>query len=364
MSDGFRVALLPGDGVGPEVTAAARRVLEAAAAGDGLELSFTEAPIGGEAIDLAGDPLPAATLRLCEESGAMLLGAVGGPKWSDPAAAVRPEQGLLRLRRHFELFANLRPVAPAPALARLAPLKPELLSGVDLLFVRELTGGLYFGPRQEQGGGDDAWDTMVYSTAEVERVARVAFEAARGRRSKVTSVDKANVLASMRLWRRTVEEVAADFPDVELEHRLVDACAMQLLTEPAAFDVILTPNLFGDVLSDEAAVLAGSLGTLPSASLGASGPGLFEPIHGSAPDLAGRGVANPIGAILSGALLLRHAAGRDHAARQIESAVASALAAGCLTADLAAEPAQALTTQEMTDAIVGRLAPVTTGAKT
>ncbi len=361
MSDAFRIALLAGDGVGPEVVAAARRVL-VATAGDELGLAFTEAPIGGRAIDLTGDPLPATTLRACEDSGALLLGAVGGPKWSNPAAAVRPEQGLLRLRRHFELFANLRPVTVSPALARLAPLKPELLRGVDLLFVRELTGGLYFGARHEQGDGDDAYDTMAYSTAEVERVARVAFDAARRRRSKVTSVDKANVLASMRLWRRTVERVAAEYPDVELEHRLVDACAMQLLTEPGSFDVILTGNLFGDILSDEAAVLAGSLGTLPSASLGTGGPGLFEPVHGSAPDLAGRGVANPVGAILSGALLLRYAAGREDLARCIESAVASALAGGSLTADLAPEPAAGLSTRAMTDAIIRRLTPIPTPA--
>lgn len=357
MSDALHVTLLAGDGIGPEVTAAARRVLEAAAAADGLELRFTEAPIGGRAIDITGDPLPEATLRLCERCDAMLLGAVGGPKWSDPAMPVRPEQGLLRLRQHFELFANLRPVTPTPALVRLAPLKPELLHSVDLLFVRELTSGLYFGERREQGDGDDAYDTMAYSTTEVERVARVAFDAAQRRRSKVTSVDKANVLASMRLWRRTVERVAEEYPDVTLEHRLVDACAMQLLTEPESFDVILTGNLFGDILSDEASVLTGSLGTLPSASLGADGPGLFEPIHGSAPDLAGLGIANPIGTILSGAMLLRYSAGREDAARCIESAVASALADGCLTADLATEPEASLSTEEMTRAILERLAP-------
>ncbi len=356
MSGELRITLLPGDGVGPEVTAAARRVLEAAVPAS-LTLHFTAAPLGGCAIDAEGDPLPAATLRRCEESDALLLGAVGGPKWSDPSAAVRPEAGLLRLREHFELFANLRPVTVSPALERLAPLKPELLAGVDVLFVRELTGGLYFGARREQGDGDDAFDTMAYSTAEVERVARVAFDAARRRRSRVTSVDKANVLASMRLWRRTVERLAAEYPDVELEHRLVDACAMQLLTEPGAFDVVLTGNLFGDILSDEAAVLAGSLGLLPSASLGSGGPGLYEPIHGSAPDLAGRGIANPVGAILSAALLLRYSAHQENAARRIETAVASALADGCLTADLVADPTAALSTEEMTDAIVRRLSP-------
>ena len=355
----LHIALLPGDGIGPEVAGAARRVLESAAAIEGLDLRFTEATIGGAALDREGDPLPPTTLRVCESADAMLLGAVGGPKWAGAPVDQRPEAGLLRLRRHFELFANLRPVRPTPALARLSPLRPERLAGVDLLFVRELTGGIYFGPRREQGESDHAEDTMLYTTPEVERIARVAFDLARDRRRKVTSVDKANVLASMRLWRRTATKVAADYPDVELEHRLVDACAMQILTEPASFDVILTGNLFGDVLSDEAAVLAGSLGVLPSASLGASGSGLFEPIHGSAPDLSGRGIANPVGAILSAALLLRHAAGQEASARRIEIAVEAALEDGCFTADLAPDPGRALSTEEMTDAIVRHLSDST-----
>ncbi len=351
MTRDFRIALLPGDGVGPEVTAATRRVLEAVASAGDLRLRFDQAPIGGHAIDLSGDPLPPATLRLCEQSDAMLLGAVGGPKWSDPAVEVRPESGLLELRRRFALFANLRPVAVSPAASRHAPLRPELLEGVDMLFVRELTGGLYFGRREEQGSGDHAYDTMAYSEAEVERVAHVAFQAARRRRFKVTSVDKANVLASMRLWRRVVERVAEDYPDVVLEHRLIDSCAMQLLLEPASFDVILAGNMFGDILSDEAAVLAGSIGLLPSASLGAGRPGLFEPVHGSAPDIAGQNQANPVGAILSGALMLRYACDRERDAQQIEAAVSAALENDGGTVDLGGS----LGTVEMTEAIIRRL---------
>ncbi|NLF76108.1 MAG: 3-isopropylmalate dehydrogenase, partial [Chloroflexi bacterium] len=267
---------------------------------------------------------------------AVLLGAVGGPQWSDPTAAVRPEQGLLRLRQHFDLFANLRPVRTYPALAGHAPLRADLLDGVDILFVRELTSGIYFGERQEQGDGDRAWDTMFYTVAQVERVARVAFEAARQRYGKVASVDKANVLAVMRLWRRTVNQVAADYPDVELEHVLVDACTMHLLRNPARFDVILAGNMFGDILSDEASVLAGSLGMLPSASLNASRFGVYEPIHGSAPDIAGRGIANPVATILSAAMLLRHSLALEAEAAAIEAAVDATLADGLRTADLVA----------------------------
>ena len=353
-----RIVILPGDGIGPEVAAAGRRVLQAVAELDGFALRFDEAAIGGAAIDLAGDPLPMATIQQCEAADAILLGAVGGPQWSSVAPEKRPESGLLRLRRHFGLFANLRPILVSPALRKLAPLRPELLAGVDVLIVRELTGGLYFGPRREQGEGDEAYDTMIYTTGEVERVARVAFEAARGRRSRVTSVDKANVLASMRLWRRTVERVAADYPDVALDHLLVDNCAMQLLRQPAAFDVLLTPNLFGDILSDEAAVLAGSLGVLPSASVGKDHRGLYEPVHGSAPDIAGRGTANPIGMILSVALMLRYSLGREPAARRIEAAVAAALDAGRWTADLVSESGTSVSTEEMTDAILYSLQQV------
>lgn len=350
-----RVVLLPGDGVGPEVLSEARRVLEAVAEPAGLALRFGEAAIGGCAIDESGAALPADSLAACEEADALLLGAVGGPQWADPAAPVRPEQGLLELRRHFGLFANLRPVQVFAGLLDLAPVRAELLAGVDILFVRELVGGIYFGPRREQDAEDRAYDTMLYHVQEVERVARVAFEAARTRRRKVTSVDKANVLASMRLWRRTVERVAADYPDVELDHVLVDACAMHLIRRPATFDVILAGNMFGDILSDEASVLAGSLGMLPSASLGEGSMGLYEPVHGSAPDIAGRGIANPLGAILSAAMLLRHSLGREHGAEAIETAVARALAEGARTADLGLDTEAALSTRQMGDAVLEQL---------
>ena len=360
ISDGaqHRIALLPGDGVGPEVTRAARQVLEAVGRGFGYDFTFEQALIGGCAIDETGSPLPDATLEACERADGILLGAVGGPKWSDPSAPVRPEQGLLAIRRHFELFANLRPVKVFPALASSAPLRPELLEDVDILFVRELTGGLYFGDRAEQGtleGREDtAFDTLIYSTSEVDRVAQVAFEAARGRRRKVTSVDKANVLASMRLWRRQVDVVAGRFADVTVEHALVDSCAMQLLRCPAQFDVVLAGNLFGDILSDEAAVLAGSLGMLPSASLGSSGRGLYEPVHGSAPDIAGKGIANPIGAILSAAMLLRHSLRLTDAAEAVETAVSRVLEAGLRTADLTPGN-DARSTVEMAEAIAEKL---------
>jgi len=331
-----KIVTLPGDGIGPEVIAEAVRVLEAVAARFGHTFAFEEALMGGCAIDAVGDPLPEATLAACESADAVLLGAVGGPQWSDPTAAVRPEQGLLRLRQHFDLFANLRPVRTYPALAGHAPLRADLLDGVDILFVRELTSGIYFGERHEQGDGDRAWDTLFYTVDQVERVARVAFESARRRYGKVASVDKANVLAAMRLWRRTVNEVAADYPDVELEHVLVDACTMHLLRNPARFDVVLAGNMFGDILSDEASVLAGSLGMLPSASLNASRFGVYEPIHGSAPDIAGQGIANPVATILSAAMLLRHSLGLETEAAAVEAAVDAALAGGLRTADLVA----------------------------
>ncbi len=350
------IVLLPGDGVGPEVTAAAWSVLTAVARRGGHRFEGSEASIGGAAIDATGQPLPAATLAACEAADAMLLGAVGGPRWSDPSAPVRPEQALLALRRHFELFANLRPVPLFPALAAFSPVKPERLAGADILFVRELTGGLYFGERREQGEGDAAFDTMSYTVAEVERVGRVAFAAAQARRGKLTSVDKANVLASMRLWRRTITRLAADYPDVELEHQLVDSCAMRLMTHPASFDVVVTENMFGDILSDEAGVLSGSLGLLPSASLGAARRGLYEPVHGSAPDIAGQGIANPVGAILSAALLLRHSLGLEAEAVAVEHAVAGAFADGARTADLATPGERTLSTEEMTAAVIARLA--------
>ena len=349
------VVFLPGDGIGPEVAAAARRVLATVAP----EIETSEAAIGGNAIDSTGTPLPDATLEACRSADASFLGAVGGPKWSDPSLPVRPEQGLLTLRAELGLFANLRPVPVFPTLASHAPLRPELLEGVDLFFVRELTGGIYFGPRQEMGDGErahnSAFDTMLYTDAEVRRVAHVAFQAARKRRGKVTSVDKANVLASMRLWRAVVEDVAKEYPDVELEHQLVDAMAMHLMRRPADFDVILAGNMFGDILSDEAAILAGSLGLLPSASLSEGTQGLYEPIHGSAPDIAGQGIANPLGAILSVALMLRYSLDRAEAADRLEAAVRSALDAGLRTPDLAGDGSAPVRTEEMTAAVLERL---------
>ncbi|MDA8019959.1 MAG: 3-isopropylmalate dehydrogenase [Thermoanaerobaculia bacterium] len=335
------IAILPGDGIGPEVTDAARRVLEQVATVAGHDFDFETSAVGGEAIDRFDTPLPEATVKSCTRADAILLGAVGGPRWSDPSAPERrrPEAGLLELRRTFGFFANLRPVKVLPALRDATPLRPDRIDGVDLLIVRELTGGLYFGPRREEGEDPRqpkaAWDTMFYREEEVERVARIAFEAARGRRHKVASIDKANVLASMRLWRRVVDRVAADFPDVEHQHVLVDAAAMHLITRPADFDVVLAGNLFGDILSDEASVLAGSLGLLPSASLSATGKGLYEPVHGSAPDIAGQGAANPVGAILSAAMLLRHSLGLEQEAAAVETAVEEALGTA-RTRDLAA----------------------------
>jgi len=324
------VLLLPGDGIGPEVTAVARACMEAAAEAEGVQLHFDEAAFGGAAIDTAGTPLPDATMEKANAADAIFLGAVGGPKWD--AAPERPEKGLLGIRKALGLFANLRPVKVFEGLEDFSPLKADRVKGADVLIVRELTGGLYFGEKRE--GDDEAFDGCAYSAAEVERIARIAFEAAQGRSKRLTSVDKANVLATSRLWRRTVEQVAADYPDVAVDHMYVDAAAMALVTHPARFDVILTENLFGDILSDEAAVIAGSIGLLGSASLGASGPGLFEPIHGSAPDIAGTGKANPGGAIASAAMLMRHGLNQTGAADRIEAGLSDALAAGARTADL------------------------------
>ncbi len=350
-----RILLLPGDGVGPEVVDAARRVLERASELWRLGLELESGLIGGAAMDMEGDPLPPSTVAACKAADAVLLGAVGGPRWSDPSSPVRPEQGLLRLRRDFDLFANLRPVRVFPSMVDRAPLRADLLSDVDILFVRELTGGIYFGARQEDDGSGEAHDTMTYRTSEVERIARVAFEAARRRRHRVTSVDKANVLASMRLWRRTIDRVAADYPEIGLEHVLVDACAMYLMQRPSGFDVVLAPNCFGDILSDEAATLAGSLGMLPSASIGHGNFGVYEPIHGSAPDIAGRGVANPTAAILSAALLLRHSLGRDDVARGIEEAVKASFASGLRTADVAGPNGRICSTDEFTGSVLDLL---------
>jgi 3-isopropylmalate dehydrogenase len=326
------IVTLPGDGVGPEVTAAAVAVLEAVGARYGHEFAFDEQLIGGAAIDATGQPLPAESLAACQGADAVLLGAVGGPKWSDPNAPVRPEQGLLALRAALGVYANLRPLQVHPALAELSPLKNEKLENVDVLFVRELTGGAYFGAKTRSA--DTATDECKYTVAEVERVARRAFELARGRRRHVTSVDKANVLETSRLWRSTVQRIAADYPDVKLEHQLVDSMAMLLLTQPNRYDVVVTENLFGDILTDEAAVLAGSLGLLPSASLGEGKAGLYEPIHGSAPDIAGHGVANPVGAILSVALLLRHSLGLETEAEAVETAVGQVLRDGPRSRDI------------------------------
>ncbi len=329
------ITVLPGDGIGPEITTIAVSLLKDIAARFGHTFTFQEAMFGGCAIDAYGDSFPDVTLKACEAADAVLLGAVGGPKWSDPSAKVRPEQGLLRLRAHFGLFANLRPVKAYPVLASHAPLRAELLNGVDILFIRELTGGIYFGERQEQGDGDKAWDTMLYSVGEVERVAEVAFKAARQRRSYVTSIDKANVLASSRLWRRTVDKVATRYPDVKVEHALVDSFAMQLIKTPNRYDVVVAENMFGDILTDESAVLSGSLGMLPSASLGTGTFGVYEPIHGSAPDIAGKGIANPTGTILSAAMLLRHSLALEAEAAALESAVQSVIDSGARTGDIA-----------------------------
>lgn len=347
----FTITLLPGDGIGPEVVAESRRVLEAIARRFNHSFHFRKSLIGGCAIDATGNPLPQETLESCLTSDAVLLGAVGGPKWSDPKAGVRPEQGLLGLRQAMGVYANLRPVTVMDALIDASPLRPEKVRGVDLMIVRELTGGLYFGRPQGpevMDGERAAVDTMRYRESEIRRVVKLAFELARGRRKKVTSVDKANVLASSRLWREITHEVAADYPDVELEDILVDACAMYLISRPADFDVIVTENMFGDILSDEASMLTGSLGMLPSASLGVAGkPGLYEPIHGSAPDIAGRGIANPLATILSTAMLLRSSLRLDMEAKVVENAVARVLANGARTADIAAPDQPRTGTAEM-----------------
>ena len=348
------IVVLPGDGIGPEIVAEAIRVLEHIAARFGHEFEFKYKAIGGCAIDEFGTALPDETLRACRESHAVLLGAVGGPKWDDPAATVRPEQGLLGLRKGLELFANLRPVRPHPRVSAASPLKPEKLRDVDILVVRELTGGLYFGEprlREVTDSGTRAVDTLTYTDSEIRRVVRAAFRLARGRSKHVTSVDKANVLESSRLWRQVADEVAEEFPDVTLEHQLVDAAAMRLIASAADFDVIVTENLFGDILTDEASVLAGSLGVLPSASVGAGSLGLYEPIHGSAPDIAGKRLANPVGTILSVALLLRHSLGLEVEAQCVESAVEQALHGDAITRDLGGDAA----TSELTDSVLSHL---------
>ncbi len=332
-----RVLVLPGDGIGPEVTEQAQRVLVAAADRHGLKLAFEEGLIGGAAIDAEGTPLPDAVVTRARECRAVLLGAVGGPKWDDMPVDTRPERGLLRIRKELGLFANLRPANVFPALADASTLRPEVVHGIDLLVVRELTGGIYFGEPRGRAlveGRREARNTMVYDEVEVKRISRVAFEAARGRRRHVTHVHKANVLEVSQLWYEVVDEVAREYSDVELHHQLVDSCAMLLVKEPGRFDVIVTGNLFGDILSDEAAMITGSLGMLPSASLGEGGVGLYEPVHGSAPDIAGRDVANPLATILSAAMLLEHSLGAHAAAGEVRDAVARVLDDGHRTADL------------------------------
>ena len=350
------IVTLPGDGIGPAVTSQAVRVLSAVSRQLDLDLAVEEALIGGDAFDQVGTPLPDATLERCREADAILLGAVGGDRWSDVEVALRPEQGLLGLRKALGLYANLRPVKVEVALAEASPLRVDLLAGVDLLVVRELTGGIYFGARGRTA--TKAFDTCEYTVAEIRRIARLAGRLARGRRGRVASVDKANVLDTSRLWRETVSTLFADeFPEIELEHIYIDAAAMYLLSRPASFDVILTDNMFGDILSDEASMLAGSLGLLPSASLSDGGPGLYEPVHGSAPDIAGQGIANPCGAILSAAMLLRHSLNQEAAAQAVECAVSETLRAGFRTPDLSHDDDQSapVGTEAFADAVLDRL---------
>ena len=358
------IVLLPGDGIGPEVVEVAKQVLEIVAAQHGHTFEMQVFDIGGCAIDRHNNPLPDETLNACLEADAVLLGAVGGPKWSDPSAPIRPEQGLLSIRKKMDLFANLRPIHLHPDLISASPLRPEKLAGVDFVVVRELTSGIYFGQPSERrmlNGEIQAVDTMTYTQTEISRVAHLAFNLARQRGSKLTSVDKANVLEVSRLWRETVTTVAEEYPDVTLEHLLVDAAAMHLLTRPADFDVIVTANMFGDILTDEASILTGSLGNLPSASLGdtlnsfGKPRGLYEPIHGSAPDIAGKGIANPIGTLLSAAMLLRHSLSLETEAKAIDSAVDTVLADGKRTADIAEPEKITLSTKELQAALIAEL---------
>ena len=343
-----KVTLLPGDGIGPEIVDATRQVLETVERKFGHSFAFSTHLIGGIAIDETGVPLPDDTIVACRSADAVLLGAVGGPKWDDPTAAVRPEQGLLGMRKALKLFANVRPVKLFRGLEAASPLRPERLRGVDLVFIRELTGGIYFGQpkgKETRNGLRVGFDTMIYDENEVRRIVELAFNVARKRRRHVTSIDKANVLETMQVWREVATEVGKANPDVKLEHQLVDSAAMRLVTDPASFDVIVSGNMFGDILSDEGAVLTGSLGLLPSASLGEGTLGVYEPIHGSAPDIAGRGIANPLGTILSAAMLLRHSLDLDAEARAVEEAVQKVLDNGLRTADLGGGRSSLSTTQ-------------------
>lgn len=342
---------MPGDGIGPEVTASARQALDVIATKFGHDFRFDEQLIGGIAIDKTGDPLPKETIASCQTASAVFLGAVGGPKWSVPGAAVRPEQGLLKLRATLNVFANLRPVRVYPQLASASPLREEILQGVDMIVVRELTGGIYFGKKTRDA--TSATDLCEYTVGEVERIVRVAARLAENRNGRLCSVDKANVLETSRLWREVCDRVMAEeYPGLELETLLVDAAAMHLLSRPADFDVIVTENMFGDILTDEASMLTGSLGMLPSASLGDTNVGLFEPIHGSAPDIAGQGIANPCAAIASAAMLLRHSLGLESEAAAIEAAIDNAISTGARTADLVAGNEKPISTDEMTAEII------------
>jgi 3-isopropylmalate dehydrogenase len=371
----YSIAVLPGDGVGPEVVAEAVKVIEAVGRNFGHAFELTYGRVGGNAIDELGTPLPPETEEICQNADAILFGAVGGPQWDDPQAKTRPEDGILALRKNLGLFANLRPVKVFPAIIDSSPVKPHLLKGVDMIVVRELTGGLYFAKpkkRWQTSRGRRAVDTLRYTEKEIDRILRVGFELAGGRRRRLTSVDKANVLASGRLWREVAVEVSRDYPDVELEHMLVDNASMQIIRQPAHFDVIVAENTFGDILTDEASVLSGSMGMLPSASLAGlsrpghrgrrtvspstrSGPALYEPIHGSAPDIAGEGIANPIGTILSAAMLLKHSFGLDDEAAAVERAVDGVLAEGYRTGDIAADGGTVVTTARMGDVIAGAI---------
>ena len=354
----MKIAVLAGDGIGPEITAQAVRVLEVLAR-DGLDVQTESALVGGAAVDATGDPLPEETLRVCESARAILFGAVGGPAYDKLPRPQRPEQGLLRLRKHFDLFANLRPAMVYPELAEASPLKADIVAGLDILIMRELTGDIYFGQprgiRTNEAGEREGFDTMRYSESEIRRIAQRGFEAARRRQHRLCSVDKANVLETTQLWRDVVTEVGKDYPDVELSHMYVDNAAMQLIRQPRQFDVIVTGNMFGDILSDAASMLTGSIGMLPSASLNASGFGMYEPIHGSAPDIAGTNTANPLATILSLAMLLRYSLDEEAAARRVEAAVRKVLADGVRTADIARPGDKVSSCTEMGDAVVAAL---------
>lgn len=355
----MKIAVLAGDGIGPEITGEALRVVEVLVR-DGLPIETEPALVGGAAYDGAGDPLPEATIRLCEQSDAILFGAVGGPRYDALPRPMRPEQGLLRLRKHFDLFANLRPAIVYPELAHASTLRADIVAGLDILILRELTGDIYFGQprgiRMTESGEREGFDTMRYSEGEIRRIARLAFETARKRSRRVCSVDKANVLETTQLWRDVVTETHADYKDVELTHMYVDNAAMQLVRNPKQFDVMVTGNMFGDILSDEASMLTGSIGMLPSASLNSKNFGMYEPIHGSAPDIAGKGVANPLATILSLAMLLRYSLSQPEAADRIEAAVRKVLAQGLRTADISEAGRSTVGTREMGDAVISAMA--------